>query len=271
MFYTQSNFINSIIECIKKCNKTVLDIYSKDFSVEFKDDKSPLTQADKECNKIICKFLESVNNNLNFDIGIISEESKNDSYIKRSQFEYVWLVDPIDGTKEFVKKNGQFTVNIGLARYGIPVFGIVSIPVTGEIFYGAKNLGSFKLLSNNTYNYKKKRLFVKRKNYHGKGLNIVASLSHINENTEKFISQFNEPNIVSTGSSIKLLLVAENKADVYPRIAPTSEWDTCAAHSIVKYAGGKVMIFNEDIKFYNLNEEVKYNKENLLNPYFVVF
>ena len=266
-FYNKISFINSMIICIKKCNKFVLEIYNKDFSVEFKDDKSPLTLADKECNKIICKFLENINKSLNLNIGIISEESKNDSYLNRSKLEYVWLVDPIDGTKEFVKKNGQFTVNIGLARYGVPVFGIVSIPVSGEIFYGGKNMGSFKIDKFNN----KKRLFIKKKNYNTNGVNVVASLSHINDKTKKFISQFNQPNIVSTGSSIKLLLVAENKADIYPRIAPTSEWDICAAHSIVKYAGGKVMIYNKDVKFYNLNNEVKYNKENLLNPHFVVF
>ena len=241
LFYQEEHFIDDFVKLIKKCNKVILDIYNDKFNIIYKDDNSPLTIADKTCNNIICNYLYNLNSHIDENIGVISEENKNKSYDIRKTFEYVWLVDPLDGTKEFVKKNGEFTVNIGLAHNGIPVFGIVSIPVTGEIYYGIKDIGSFKL-----YNNEKNLLKIKSKNYKSENLNIVASKSHINKETEKFISQFDKPNIKNTGSSIKLLWIAENRADIYPRIAPTSEWDTCAAHAVVKYAGGKVVIYDEN-------------------------
>ena len=255
MFYKNEIFIQGFIKLIKECNEIVLNIYKTDFNVITKEDESPLTLADKECNDHICDYLKNIKIN---NSGIISEEIKNDSYDKRKDLEWVWLIDPLDGTKEFVKKNGQFTVNIGLCNYGIPVFGIVSIPVSGEIYYGVKDVGSFKLINNKLI-----KLQIEQKDLSKDGIKIVASASHLNEETKKYINKFKNPVIVNTGSSIKLLWVAENKADIYPRIAPTSEWDTCAAHAVVKYAGGKVLQ-------YNSKDEVIYNKENLLNPYFIV-
>ena len=255
MFYKNEIFIQGFIKLIKECNEIVLNIYKTDFNVINKEDESPLTLADKKCNDHICDYLKNIKIN---NSGIISEEIKNDSYDKRKDLEWVWLIDPLDGTKEFVKKNGQFTVNIGLCNYGIPVFGIVSIPVSGEIYYGVKDVGSFKLINNKLI-----KLQIEQKDLSKDGIKIVASASHLNEETKKYINKFKNPVIVNTGSSIKLLWVAENKADIYPRIAPTSEWDTCAAHAVVKYAGGKVLQ-------YNSKDEVIYNKENLLNPYFIV-
>lgn len=255
MFYQNKEFINGFIKLIKECNEIVLNIYKTDFNVISKEDESPLTLADKKCNDHICNYLKNITIN---NSGIISEEIKNDSYDKRKDLEWVWLIDPLDGTKEFVKKNGQFTVNIGLCQNSTPVFGIVSIPVTGEIYYGIKDIGSFKI-----DNDKIIKLQINDKDLLKEGIKIVASASHLNEETQKYIDQYNNPVIVNTGSSIKLLWVAENKADIYPRIAPTSEWDTCAAHAVVKYAGGKVLQ-------YNSKDEVIYNKENLLNPYFIV-
>ena len=252
MFYKEENFIKKFINLIKECNEIVLDIYNTDFSVITKSDNSPLTLADQKCNQHICEFLKKNYPN----ILIISEENKQVSYQERCKHELCWLIDPIDGTKEFVKRNGQFTVNIGLCHHGVPVFGIVSIPVTGEIYYGIEGIGSFKLDEN--------KLVIPKKDLSQKGLRIVASSSHMNDDTKKYIEQFDEPEIVNTGSSIKLLWIAEGKADLYPRIAPTSEWDTCAAHAVVKYAGGYVLQ-------YGSNEEVRYNKENLLNPYFIVY
>jgi len=255
MFYKNEIFIQGFIKLIEECNEIVLNIYKTDFNVINKEDESPLTLADKKCNDHICDYLKNIKIN---NSGIISEEIKNDSYDKRKDLEWVWLIDPLDGTKEFVKKNGQFTVNIGLCNYGIPVFGIVSIPVSGEIYYGVKDVGSFKLINNKLI-----KLQIEQKDLSKDGIKIVASASHLNEETKKYINKFKNPVIVNTGSSIKLLWVAENKADIYPRIAPTSEWDTCAAHAVVKYAGGKVLQ-------YNSKDEVIYNKENLLNPYFIV-
>jgi 3'(2'), 5'-bisphosphate nucleotidase len=266
LFYQEQYFIDNFVELIKKCNKVILDIYNDKFDIIYKDDNSPLTIADKTCNNIICNYLNHLNCIIDERISIVSEENKNESYDIRKSYEYVWLVDPLDGTKEFVKKNGEFTVNIGLAYNGIPVFGIVSIPVTGEIYIGIKDVGSYKI-----YNNEKKLLKINKKDYKSKNLNIVASKSHINEATKEFISQFDKPNIKNTGSSIKLLWIAENKADIYPRIALTSEWDTCAAHAVVKYAGGRVIVYEKNKYFYNSINEVKYNKKNILNPFFVCF
>ena len=289
MFYQNQVFIDGFISLIKECNKIVLDIYNSDFDVITKDDNTPLTLADKKCNTHICNYLKS-----NFrNILIISEENKSIDYKIRRKYDYCWLIDPIDGTKEFVKKNGQFTVNIGLCKYGIPVFGIVSIPTTGDIYYGVSGLGSFKLFNNRynnfIYKYEKIKLNIQEKNLHKSGLKIVASSSHLNNETEEFINQFKNPSIVNTGSSIKLLWVAEVKADIYPRLGPTSEWDTCAAHAIVKYAGGKVLKYknisinkdnkNEEHDEYDEHdehgeddeeEELIYNKKNILNPFFIV-
>ena len=253
MFYQDNLFLENMINLIRECNKVILDIYNSNFEVINKNDNSPLTLADQKSNEIICNFLGSFTNSI-----VISEENKNSSYKSRKNAEWCWLVDPIDGTKEFVKKNGQFTVNIGLCRFGVPVFGIVSIPVTGEIYYGIEGVGSFKL-----DNAKKTKLQIFQKNIESSNLKIVASSSHMNEDTKKYIDNFKKPEIINVGSSIKLLYIAEGKADIYPRIAPTSEWDTCAAHAVVKYAGGKVYQFGTE-------NEIKYNKENLLNPNFVV-
>lgn len=256
LFYQKNTFINSFINLVKECNEIILKIYNSNFSVISKYDSSPLTLADKKCNEHICNFINKIHIE---NCGIISEEIKNDTYENRKNLEWTWLVDPLDGTKEFVKKNGQFTVNIGLCQLGVPVFGIVSIPVTGEIYYGIKDIGSFKLDQGN-----KIKLQIKTKEFDKEKLKIVASSSHMNEETNKYISQFENPDIVNVGSSIKLLWIAENKADIYPRIAPTCEWDTCAAHAIVKYANGKVL------NFYN-QKELTYNKNTLLNPYFIVY
>ena len=265
MFYLSDFFTDEMIKLVQECNKIVLDIYNTDFSTEFKDDNSPLTLADTECNKYICEYLSKYKHTL-----IISEENKSLDFNFRKKYDYCWLIDPIDGTKEFIKKNGQFTINIGLSYKGTPVYGIVSIPVTGEIYYGCKDLGSYKIKNNE----KIKLEIKKNKDYLQEKLNIVASVSHLNDETKKFISLFKKPNIIGSGSSIKLLLIAEGKADIYPRLGLTSEWDTCAAHAIVKYAGGNVILANSIKSIYDLtrdNKELSYNKEDILNPYFIVY
>ena len=267
MFYQTRDFIEKFVILIRECNKIVLDIYNSDFSVSIKSDNTPLTMADKKCNEHICDFLKK-----NYGaILLISEENKKISYQKRRLHDLCWLIDPIDGTKEFVKRNGQFTINIGLCKKGVPVFGIVSIPVTGEIYYGAEGIGSFKL-----ENVNRIKLKINKKNFTKPNLNIVASASHLNIKTSEFIKLFKEPNIVTVGSSIKLLWIAEGKADIYPRLALTSEWDTCAAHADVKYSGGNVIKYSgvdsfNQLNKKNLNKEVTYNKEDILNPFFIVY
>ena len=264
MFYRKSSFIEDFKLLIEKCNNVILEIYRKDFEVLLKEDQSPLTQADEKSNEIIVSYLQELNKKLSIETNetftIISEESKKEKYENRKNCTYAWLVDPIDGTKEFVKKNDQFTVNIGLTKNGVPVFGIVSIPVNGSIYIGIEGLGSFKYDKNISTPLK----VLNNKDFNKKNIVVVASASHCNQETQDFIDRLNEPQLINIGSSIKLLSIAENKAEIYPRYAPTSEWDTCAAHSVVKYAGGQVL------DAYS-NEELTYNKENLLNSYFIVF
>lgn len=153
-------FINLMINLVKKCNKKIMEIYQRDFTVEFKDDKSPLTKADLECNQIICSFLQEKYP----EILIISEENKQITYADRKNHQLCWLVDPIDGTKEFINKTGEFTVNIGLCKNGVPVFGIVSVPTTGIIYYGGP-LGSFRIDNDSKIQLKiPKKNLMKKKN-----------------------------------------------------------------------------------------------------------
>lgn len=255
MFYQQQEFVNFMINLIKECNSAILSVYDTDFQAEYKEDESPLTKADCLANGIIVNNLKVLNSKLNKDILIISEEIKNKPYEERKKYDLCWIVDPLDGTKEFVKKNGQFTVNIGLTDKGVPVFGIVSIPVTGEIYYGIQEVGSFKINKNNLEKLQCE------KNHDP--IKICVSNSHMNDETREYMTRFSKYECVNIGSSIKLLWIAENKVDLYPRLALTCEWDICAAHAVVKYAGGYVTQYCQ-------NKELEYNKENLLNPYFIV-
>ena len=227
----------------------IIKIYeSGDFSIESKADNSPLTLADKASHLAIVKGLEETG------IPILSEEGKSISYEERKDWEYFWMIDPLDGTKEFIKKNGEFTVNIALIREGRPVLGVVYTPVLEDMFVAIKGEGAHK---------NDQRIQVNAFNLSDKDLKVVASRSHLNEETQQFLDQLDEPEIVSKGSSLKLLMVAEGAADLYPRYAPTMEWDTAAAQIVVEEAGGKVLI--KDSK-----DPVRYNKEDLLNPYFLV-
>ncbi|MDA0194371.1 MAG: 3'(2'),5'-bisphosphate nucleotidase CysQ [Bacteroidetes bacterium] len=231
----------------------ILEIYGSDnFDVELKGDNSPLTIADKEAHDIICSFLEPTN------IPILSEEGSKISYDERRDWDYFWLVDPLDGTKEFIKRNGEFTVNIALIKGDQPIMGVVYAPVLNWLYWGIKGESAFKEDKSGV-----RTIHTAATDLGAKNLKVVASRSHLNEETEKFLSSLDDPEIVSMGSSLKFLLVAENKANVYPRYAPTMEWDTGAAHAIVLAAGGKM--YKEPGR-----EPFVYNKENLLNPHFLV-
>jgi 3'(2'), 5'-bisphosphate nucleotidase len=245
--------IQNIISIAKQAGKKILKIYEKGFSVEYKDDRSPLTEADKASNNLIVNKLTGLYPN----IPILSEESKNIPFEKRKNWKYFWLIDPLDGTKEFIKKNGEFTVNIALIHSNRPILGVVYVPVKDILYYADKN-GSFKQEKNN--NPEK----LKPKENNRDKLIVAASRSHFNKETKEYIESLGkEYELISAGSALKLCLVAEGKADIYPRLGPTMEWDTAAAHSIVKFAGKKVIN-------YEANEELTYNKENLLNPWFIV-
>jgi 3'(2'), 5'-bisphosphate nucleotidase len=245
--------------------KKILEVYENEFEVETKSDNSPLTEADKKSHYAIKDILSPL------DINMLSEEGKLLSYNERKDWEKFWLIDPLDGTKEFIKRNGEFTVNIALVENGIPVAGVVYVPVTGKTYYGSAGKGSYAF----TFNESDKKSVEEYMSTAEKLpdasapeiYTVVASRSHNTPETEDFIEEkrkeYGEVNCISSGSSLKLCLVAEGKANVYPRLAPTMEWDTAAGHAVAKFAGCNVYD-------YKTGKELQYNKENLLNPWFVV-
>ena len=254
------------IEASLYAGKEILEIYHKDFVVEYKDDHSPLTKADQNAHNKICEHLSKVN------LPILSEEGKEIPYDERKNWEDLWIVDPLDGTKEFIKKNDEFTVNIALVKNGIPLLGVILAPAIGKLYFGARDLGSYYTPIDMTqkefdleeiFSMSRKLPFKQLVNHSYK---IVASRSHLNTETENIIDNIRNAHsnlqFISIGSSLKFCLLAEGKANIYPRLAPTMEWDTAAGHAILKYSGGNVWQYNEGI-------EVVYNKENLLNPWFV--
>lgn len=249
--------IAEITQIARQAGATILEIYSQeaDFQVERKADSSPLTIADRRANAIICSALEG----LPVQYPIISEENQQIPYAERQHFTKAWLVDPLDGTKEFLKRNGDFTVNIALINEGVIELGVVYIPVFDEMYYATKGGGAFK-----EKNGMVQRLQALPFTMNDTGLKVIFSRSHMNPETEAFIQQLDQPELVSRGSSLKFLLIALGQAQVYPRMAPTMEWDTGAAQIILEEAGGQVID-------QNTNAPLRYNKENLLNPYFVAY
>lgn len=246
------NHLPIITEAAREAGKAILEVYHSDaFDETAKDDKSPLTKADTTAHKIIAKHLEKTG------LPILSEEGRDIPYEERKNWEYFWMVDPLDGTKEFIKKNGEFTVNIALIHKNEPVLGVVYAPVLDKMYSGGTGIGAFLSEGGNVEEELKKQ-----KN-ETDTVRIVASRSHLNEETADFIAQFDKVEKLSMGSSLKFMLIAESKADIYPRFAPTMEWDTAAAHAVLKGMGIEV-INNED------NKALRYNKADLLNPYFLV-
>ena len=253
--------IQDIVKIAKDAGKAIMKIYNQEFDVEYKTDSSPLTIADKKANEIIVTALNqlSVNSFLEKNIPIISEEGRSVPYDERKNWEYFWLIDPLDGTKEFVKKNGEFTINIALINKETPVLGVVYSPVLNVCYWAKRDEGAFKNGEKLPLKTKEKRDVYK----------IVASRSHISNETKDFIEAIDtdkEKVIISIGSSLKICLVAEGEANIYPRLGPTMEWDTAAAHAIVNESDG---LFNKYIDNGALQQHV-YNKKNLLNDWFVV-
>ena len=251
--------LESIIDISKNAGDSILNIYNdknKYNNIEIKKDNSPLTLADKASNEIICKSLKKINPK----IPILSEEGSEVDYQERKKWNQFWLVDPLDGTKEFIKRNGEFTVNIALIKNSKPILGVVYAPVLNTTWYGSKDIGSFKIVGNST----SERINVINTIDKNKNVKIVSSRSHANNpKLSEYTSQFDNFKLIKMGSSIKICLVAEGSAHYYPRFGPTMEWDTAAAHAIVKYAGGNIFNINSEI-------ELKYNKSSLLNPGFLV-
>ncbi len=259
-----NNLLRIAINASIEAGLEILTIYHAPFEIEYKADESPLTTADTAANKIIMKHLSQT------DIPVLSEEGRSIPYQERKNWTKLWIVDPLDGTKEFIKKNDEFTVNIALVANGKPTMGVIYAPVLDELYYGEQNLGAFKVseaskrFSNNKLNGKAQKLplpIIKT------DFGIVASRSHLSAETSTYIDEMKTTHgsvqIITKGSSLKLCMIAEGMADVYPRFSPTSEWDIAAGHAIVNAAGGKI------VQAENHEKELFYNKEDILNPNFI--
>jgi len=259
----QQLMLDKIKSIAVEAGRAIMHIYDTmpdDIGVQKKSDDSPLTKADLASNAVIVAGLEK-----HFpDIPIISEENKNKSYDERKHWNTVWVVDPLDGTKEFIKRNGEFTVNIALVKDGKPILGVVYVPATETLYYGSQGHGAWKEDSQGN------RSHLSNTKGHYSTLDqvtVVASRSHLSEAVEAFVEDLKasgkEVTFLSAGSSLKFCLVAEGKADVYPRLAPTMEWDTAAAQAVCLEAGRRVI--QHDTK-----EDLTYNREDMLNPWFIV-
>ncbi len=234
----------------------IMEIYQRDYTVLTKDDGSPLTEADRAAHTLIVSRLKA----LTPDTPVLSEESAQASYEGRAGWNSFWLVDPLDGTKEFIKRNGEFTVNIALIVGQSPVLGVVAAPAVGVTYWACQGQGAFKQDHGGTVQP------IKARDYRGGKARVVASRSHPGKQLAKFLANVaqaqGEPETLSMGSALKLCLVADGTADVYPRFGPTSEWDTAAAHCVVNIAGARISAMDK--------APLRYNKRSLLNPWFIV-
>ncbi|MEM5528929.1 3'(2'),5'-bisphosphate nucleotidase CysQ [Gammaproteobacteria bacterium AS21] len=247
--------IEQINALAKSAGKKILDVYNSDFDVDFKDDDSPLTQADTLAHQIICAGLALIAPH----IPILSEESSAQSIANRLCWSRYWLVDPLDGTKEFVSRNGEFTVNIALIDNGKAIFGVVYAPVLDQLYWGSEQ-GAFTQGSDGLI----EQIYVARTPALQDTWRVVASRTHQNEETKNYLQRFGGVELATMGSSLKFCLIAQGLADVYPRLAPTCEWDSGAAQAVVEAAGGCVLE-------YPSLQPLRYNSRNtLLNPHFIV-
>lgn len=242
-----------VIDIARRAGDAIMKIYATDFEVNDKHDGSPLTIADHAANDIIEQSLAK----LPLKLPLVSEESPRPDYEEHRHWQRYWLIDPLDGTKEFVNRRDEFTVNIALIDSGRPVLGVVCAPVLDLTYYAAEGVGAFKQQDDN------EPVPITTRPWQGGKATIVASRSHANTGAlVQFFNQLEDYETRSMGSSLKLCLVAEGVADVYPRLGPTSEWDTAAAHCVVNVAGGQVTTLG--------GEPLQYNKPDILNPMFVV-
>ncbi len=247
--------IEPLKDIVHNAGSLILDVYQTGFdhTIELKSDDSPVTLADRLANDYIVERL----NKLTPHIPIIAEESPLTDYSIRKIFRYFWLVDPLDGTKEFIKKNDEFTVNIALIVENYPVFGMVYAPAFEEYYYATKDKGAFKY-----FNGKETKINSNNVDLDRNDLKILISRSHLGQKEQNFLKTFNNPTVIQMGSSLKFLRVAEGNADVYFRFSPTMEWDTAASQIILEEAGGSIKSFED-------NSVLKYNKPSLKNPGFI--
>lgn len=245
--------------------KEIMEVYNSTIEVEYKEDRSPLTQADKSAHNAIVELLNPTG------VPVLSEEGKHLDFEERRTWEYLWVVDPLDGTKEFIKRNGEFTVNIALVKNGQVIMGVIYVPVSQTLYYGLEGLGSFKIGSISDSTLLDLEAIIngsqKLPISNSRAFTMVGSRSHMSEETKAYfdiiLKEHPDAQVISKGSSLKICMIAEGSADIYPRFAPTMEWDTAAGHGIVKQAGFEIYKTDKD-------ETLSYNKADLLNPWFIV-
>ena len=240
--------------------RSIMEIYDSDeFATELKDNDTPITRADKSAQEIIFRSLSLTG------LPILSEEGMDVDFNERKLWEYFWLIDPLDGTKEFIHKNGEFTVNIALMKMNSPLAGIIYRPCSGSLYSGAPGYGIYKKECSETIQFfplkKRKTLdeLLARE-----GVRVVASRSHPSIEAQSFTRRFKKAEVMVSGSSLKFMLLLENKAEIYPRFGMTMEWDTAAAHAILNAA-------NRGVYQTDLTSELTYNKPDLRNPFFIAF
>jgi len=260
----EKEILSYLADISYNAGRRILEVYNSEFAVENKEDSSPLTLADKESHKIIDEGLKK------FDFPVLSEEGREINYEERSVWKKFWMVDPLDGTKEFVNRNGEFTVNIALIEDGQSILGLIYVPAEDVLYFGTKSLGAFKIegLSEQLTNDPSKLFSVSNRipKNEDRAYTVVGSRSHMSDETLVFMESIRKehPNveILSKGSSLKLCLLAEGKADIYPRFAPTMEWDIAAGQAILEASGGEVIDWET-------KNRMLYNKENLRNNWFL--
>lgn len=254
MWYDDSRMLEPLLDIALAAGRRILEIYATDFTVEKKSDRSPVTAADMAAHKIIVKGLKR----LTPDLPVLSEESSAIPFGERRHWGSYWLVDPLDGTKEFISKNGDFTVNIAMVQNHAPVAGVVHIPVEGLSYYGVVGAGAYRRKTGGA----PEPIRVQPLG-HGP-VRVVASRSHHGELLDGYLAKLGPHETLSRGSALKFCLVAEGAADVYPRLGPTSEWDTGAGHAVLLAAGGQVIAVDGTALGYN-------QKDSLLNPHFLAY
>ncbi len=263
-----TSMLHTALEAALAASREIMTIYNdpnSDFGIERKADNSPLTRADVAAHRVIASMLADSG------VPILSEEGRSIPYEERRGWSALWVVDPIDGTKEFIKRNGEFTVNIALVEGGVPTMGVIYAPALGELYFGSAQLGAYKLvvedeaMSGEQIVAQASQLSLDSE---PSRYTVVASRSHLNTETSDFIEELRgrgvDVEMVSRGSSLKICLVAEGSASVYPRFAPTMEWDTAAGDAILRSLGSKCALLEVES-----GEPLRYNKEDLLNPYFI--
>lgn len=249
-----SEYIEDLSKTCYEAGEAIMSVYGgSDLGVQIKDDQSPVTAADQAADKIIRNHLQRI-----ADYPILSEESGLVSYEERKNYSRYWLVDPLDGTKEFIKRNGEFTVNIALIEGQKPILGVVYAPVSGDLYYGGEEVKPMLI----TRTGESESLTTNSITMRDKGLRVNISRSHLRPSTKEWIDSLQDPVVYRKGSSLKMVLIANNQADLYPKMGPTMEWDTAAADAVLQAAGGQILQLSN-------GDPLLYNKPNLTNPHFL--